>query len=79
MPSAQRADFPNPPLQWLVAGMDLGSEWDCYNHLAPVQNKSALQLGGSGGMAMIMLLAGAAEAVLLTPMLGEARLALKLA
>jgi SAM-dependent methyltransferase len=79
LPREQRADFPNPPLLWLTAGMDLGSEWDCYTHLAPVQNKSALQLGGSGGMAMIMLLAGAAEAVLLTPMLGEARLALKLA
>ncbi|SRR6266403_1607872 len=74
-----RADFPNPPLRWLAAGMDLGSEWDCYRHLAPVQNKNALQLGGTGGIAMMLLLAGAAEAVLLTPMLGEARLALKLA
>jgi SAM-dependent methyltransferase len=75
----QRANFPNPPLRWLAAGMDLGSEWDCYTHLAPVQNKIVLQLGGSGGIAMILLLAGAAEAILLTPMLGEARLALKVA
>jgi SAM-dependent methyltransferase/uncharacterized protein YbaR (Trm112 family) len=75
----ERADFPNPPLRWLAAAMDLGSEWDCYRHLAPVQNKHILQAGGSGGIAMILLLAGAADAVLLTPMLGEARLALKLA
>ena len=74
-----RADFPNPPLRWLMAGMDLGSEWDCYTHLAPVKNRHVLQLGGSGGIAMNLLLAGAADAILVTPMLGEARLALKLA
>jgi uncharacterized protein YbaR (Trm112 family) len=76
---AERADFPHPPEQWLGARMDLGSEWDCYTHLAPIQNKHIVQLGGRGSAAMRLLLAGAARATLLTPMLGEAQFALKLA
>jgi uncharacterized protein YbaR (Trm112 family) len=79
LPADERANFPNPPLRWLTAAMDLGSEWDCFRHLAPVQNRHVLQAGGSGVTAMNLLLAGAAAAVLLTPMLGEARLARKLA
>jgi uncharacterized protein YbaR (Trm112 family) len=75
----ERAHFPNPPQKWLVARMDLGSEWDCYAHLAPVESKHFVQLGGRGSAAMKLLLAGAARATLLTPMLGEAHLALKLA
>jgi ubiquinone/menaquinone biosynthesis C-methylase UbiE/uncharacterized protein YbaR (Trm112 family) len=76
---AARTDFPNPPDQWLSARMDLGSEWDCYAHLAPVRNKHVVQLGGRGSAAMKMLLAGAARATLLTPMHAEAKFARKLA
>jgi uncharacterized protein YbaR (Trm112 family) len=76
---AQRADFPHPPERWLVARMDLGSEWDCYTHLAPLHDKHIVQLGGRGSGAMRMLLGGAARATLLTPMLEEAQMALKLA
>ena len=75
----ERAAFPNPPEQWLAARMDLGSEWDCYSHLAPLANAHILQLGGRGSAAMRLLLAGAARATLLTPMLAEAQVALKLA
>jgi SAM-dependent methyltransferase/uncharacterized protein YbaR (Trm112 family) len=77
--ATERADFPNPAERWLLARMDLGSEWDCYAHLAPVQNKYLVQLGGTGVVAMSLLLAGAARTVLLTPMLGEAQVALELA
>jgi hypothetical protein len=76
---ADRANFPNPPEQWLAARMDLGSEWDCYAHLAPLQGKHVLQIGGRGSAAMRMLLGGAARATLLTPMFEEAQVALKLA
>jgi uncharacterized protein YbaR (Trm112 family) len=76
---AERAAFPYPRERWLVARMDLGSEWDCYTHLAPMRTKHILQLGGRGSAAMRMLLAGAERATLLTPMLEEAEFALKLA
>jgi len=76
---ADRADFPNPPEQWLAARMDLGSEWDCYSHLAPLRNGHIMQIGGRGSAAMRLLLAGASRATLLTPMLAEAQVALKLA
>jgi len=76
---SELADFPSPPERWLAARMDLGSEWDCYAHLAPLQNKHVVQLGGRGSAAMRLLLAGAARATLLTPMLAEAQVGLKLA
>src|SRR5579863_6461433 len=39
---AERATFPYPRARWMVARMDLGSEWDCYTHLAPMQTKHIL-------------------------------------
>jgi hypothetical protein len=57
--------------------MDLQSEWDCYRHIAPVKGQRVLQLGGSGKAVQALLLAGAAEALLLTPMLGEAQAAIE--
>jgi len=76
---SDRAGFPHPRERWLHARMDLGAEWDCYQHLAPVTGLRLLDLGGSGVASLILLLAGAATAELVTPMLGEARLASKLA
>jgi uncharacterized protein YbaR (Trm112 family)/ubiquinone/menaquinone biosynthesis C-methylase UbiE len=76
---SERATFPFPSQNWLLARMDLASEWDCYIHLAPVQGKHIVQLGGTGVVAMSLLLAGAARTMLLTPMLGEAKVALELA
>jgi uncharacterized protein YbaR (Trm112 family)/ubiquinone/menaquinone biosynthesis C-methylase UbiE len=71
----ERATFPEPPAVWLHARMDLQSEWDCYRHIAPVKGQRVLQLGGSGKAVQALLLAGAAEALLLTPMAGEAQAA----
>ena len=74
-----RAAFPLPRELWLSSRMDLGSEWDCYSHISPAADQSVVQLGGTGTAAIGLLLAGAANASLLTPMLGEARLARALA
>jgi uncharacterized protein YbaR (Trm112 family) len=79
LPSGDRGDFPNPPLRWLAACVDSPCEWDCFVHLAPVQGRRIGQIGGTGEVAMTLLLAGACAAVLITPMLGEARLARALA
>jgi ubiquinone/menaquinone biosynthesis C-methylase UbiE len=75
LPADARAGFPKPFKRWASARMDLTSQWDCFRHLAPVNGKCVLQLGGQGAGALMLLLAGATEAVLLTPMVGEALVA----
>jgi uncharacterized protein YbaR (Trm112 family)/SAM-dependent methyltransferase len=77
--SADKYSFPNPKDIWLDAVYDCASQWDAYMHLIPVQGKRVLQLGGMGLHAIKMLLAGAAEAWAITPMLGEAIFARALA
>ncbi len=78
--SAQElASFPRPRRVWLDAIYDCAAQWDAYAHIAPVQGKRVLQLGGKGIHAVKLLFAGAAEAWVATPMLGEARCALALA
>jgi ubiquinone/menaquinone biosynthesis C-methylase UbiE/uncharacterized protein YbaR (Trm112 family) len=77
--SEDLATFPYPLDRWLASRMDLGSEWDCYRHIAPVKDQRVLQLGGTGVAAISFLLAGAREGVLVTPMVGEATLATALA
>lgn len=67
-----RGEFPHPFQRWASARMDLTSQHDCFRHLAPVRGTHVLQLGGQGTGALLLLLAGAAEAILLTPMIGEA-------
>lgn len=74
-----RQDFPQPSKVWLHSRMDLQSEWDCYTHIGPVRGQRILQLGGTGKAVLAMLLAGAEEALLLTPMVGEAQAALEVA
>lgn len=74
-PPAERNSFPQPPAVWMHSRFDLQSEWDCYQHFGPVAGQRVLQLGGSGRAVQALLLAGAAEALLLTPMIGEARFA----
>ena len=75
-PAQDRESFPRPPKVWLYARMDLQSEWDCYSHIGSVKGQRILQLGGTGKAIQAMLLAGAADALLLTPMIGEAQAAL---
>jgi ubiquinone/menaquinone biosynthesis C-methylase UbiE len=68
-----------PHENWLISRMDVNSEWDCYRHIGPVTGKSILQVGGTGVVAVMLLMAGAARATVLTPMLAEARVARSLA
>jgi ubiquinone/menaquinone biosynthesis C-methylase UbiE/uncharacterized protein YbaR (Trm112 family) len=70
---------PFPDCRWLCARMDLGAQWDCYRHIGDVQGQRVLQLGGTGLVAVSLMLTGAASATLLTPMLCEAELALAMA
>jgi SAM-dependent methyltransferase/uncharacterized protein YbaR (Trm112 family) len=72
--AAQRTTFPAPKSVWIDAVFDAVSQWDAYAHLSPVQGKRLLQLGGTGVHAIKFLLAGAAEAWLVSPMLEELRL-----
>ncbi|HUP88518.1 MAG TPA: methyltransferase domain-containing protein [Longimicrobiales bacterium] len=77
---AQRAAFPAPISTWLVdAPYDCAAQWDAYSHIAPVQQQRVMQLGGKGVHAVKFLIAGAAEAWNVTPMLSEARFAMRLA
>jgi uncharacterized protein YbaR (Trm112 family)/SAM-dependent methyltransferase len=77
--SSERQDFPTPRELWLHARMDLQSERECYEHIGSVKGQRVLQLGGSGTVALALLLAGAGEGMLLTPMLGEALFAIEAA
>lgn len=68
-----------PSFDWLDATYDIVSQAEAYTFMSPMSGVTALQLGGSGIHAVKFLLAGAREAWLLTPMLGEARFARELA
>lgn len=76
---AERRDFPYPITRWLVDRMDLGANWDCYAHIGSVVDQRVLQVGGTGHGVLALLLAGASDGWLVTPMLGEAKLATALA
>lgn len=78
-PAARRGDFPEPRRLWIDAPHDPEAEYDAYRHLAPVRGRRMLQIGGEGVQALLFLLAGAVESVLLSPMLGELRFARALA
>jgi SAM-dependent methyltransferase/uncharacterized protein YbaR (Trm112 family) len=73
--ATERESFPEPADIWLHSRMDLQSEWDSFVHIGPVKGQRLLQLGGSGTAIQTLLLAGASEALLLTPMIGEAQAA----
>lgn len=75
----ERGDFPEPALRWLASTVDVASESACYRHIGPVKDKRVIQIGGKGLTALLLLQAGASEAMLLTPMHGEALVAIELA
>ncbi|MGH2559516.1 MAG: methyltransferase domain-containing protein [Thermomicrobiales bacterium] len=66
-----RGAFPEPRSVWLSALHDAAAEWDAFAHFAPLAGKHVMQLGGTGLHAVKFLLAGAAEAWLISPMVGE--------
>ena len=76
---AERRSFPAPRHIWLDAAYDCAAQWDAYSHLSPLAGRRVMQLGGKGIHAVKLLLAGAAEAWAVTPMLGEIRCAIALA
>lgn len=75
----ERLGFPYPWRVWLDAAFDTQAQWECYRHIGSVVNKAVMQLGGSGIHTVKFLLAGAAEAWLATPMLGELQYATAMA
>lgn len=75
----EMATFPQPENKWIDAIYDSQAQLDAYTALSPVKDKILLQIGGKGYHAVKFLLAGAEQAWLITPMLGEAWFAQKLA
>jgi uncharacterized protein YbaR (Trm112 family) len=71
--------FPVPQHLWLDALHDTAAQNDCYSFLAPLLGKVFVQLGGDGRHAVKSVLAGAKEGILITPMIGEAEFAWRLA
>ena len=75
----EQARFPYPVERWLEATYDITAQEAVFAHLAPLLDKAALQVGGTGIHAIRFLMAGAATATLVTPMISEARFARRLA
>lgn len=71
--------FPGPRSVWLDATYDCAAQWDAYRHLGSLPGRRVMQLGGKGIHAVKLLLGGAAEAWVVTPMLGEIQCAMALA
>lgn len=67
------------PESWVDASYDARAQLDALQHLGDPSGSVLLQLGGKGEHAVKALLAGAAEAWLVTPMLAEAQYARELA
>lgn len=76
---AQKATFPHPHDFWIDARHDGLSQVDAFEALAPIAGKRIVQGGGKGQYSVMFLLADAAASILVTPMLGEAVFATKLA
>lgn len=67
----QRQAFPLPRRRWVDATYEPVAQWEAFRHLAPLTGKTVLQLGGKGIHAVRFLLAGAAQAWVMSPMVGE--------
>jgi ubiquinone/menaquinone biosynthesis C-methylase UbiE len=75
----EQARFPYPMERWLEATYDVTAQENVFAHLSPVLDKDVLQVGGTGIHAIRFLMAGAATATLVTPMISEAKFACRLA
>ena len=78
-PDSEKDNFPLPVDVWVDAPHDLIAQLEAYEYLRPIKSSTFLQMGGKGTHAVKTLIAGADRALLLTPMLGEARFAMALA
>jgi len=65
--------------RWVDVPYDPLAQLDAFQHLGPMEGKRVAQLGGSGQQALKFLLAGASEAWAITPMIGEALFAKRIA
>lgn len=77
--TAEAGSFPLPIATWIDAVPDCKAQYLAYRHLGPVAGRRLLQVGGKGIHAVKWLMAGAEEAWVLTPMLGEAQCSMALA
>lgn len=75
----EQARFPAPAARWLEATYDVTAQETVFDYLAPVVGRDVLQVGGTGTHALRFLMAGAATATLVTPVISEARFAHRLA
>lgn len=71
--------FPHPVDVWLGSAHETTAQFEAYRHVAPLEGKRVLQIGGGGTHALAFLLAGAELAWLVTPMIDELRFARELA
>jgi len=63
--------FPEPSWAWIDAPHDAMAEMEAYRNLGRIRGKRVAELGGRGSHAVRLLLAGASEAWLITPAVGE--------
>jgi SAM-dependent methyltransferase/uncharacterized protein YbaR (Trm112 family) len=74
-----RQTFPEPKEAWIDCVPDCKAQYEAYQYLGDIKGKRLLQLGGKGIHAVKWLLGGAAEAWVVTPMLGEVYCSIALA
>src|SRR5262249_50701823 len=75
----ERGTFPEPKEAWIDCVPDCKAQYEASRYLGSVAGGRFLQLGGKGIHAVKWLLAGAGEAWLGTPMLGEGYCSIALA
>lgn len=63
----RRDGCPEPRSLWLAANFECPAEYEALSFVAPMENKTVLQLGGKGTEAVKLMLAGAKEAWLVSP------------
>lgn len=69
----EQESFPQPIDLWLDAKGCLMAQEAAYNYLNPLSDNVVLQIGGHGSHLVKFLLAGAREACLVSPIMGELR------
>jgi uncharacterized protein YbaR (Trm112 family)/SAM-dependent methyltransferase len=74
-----RHTFPDPKEAWIDCVPDCKAQYEASQYLGDITGKRLLQLGGKGIHAAKWLLGGAAEAWVVTPMLGEVYCSIALA